>query len=118
MEPLNPGEGHTRVAWLGRAFVTAVILAAIVTHSLRDEREAQFEMGRALVHRRVFSAGLEALARAERWPATIKPGRIDYTRAEAYACMGDRGRAEAYYLRAYRADRTYFWAVADLAILL
>jgi hypothetical protein len=37
-------------------------------------------------------------------------------RAEAYAGMGDRGRAEIYYLRAYRADRTYFWAVADLAL--
>jgi hypothetical protein len=30
--------------------------------------------------------------------------------------MGDRPRAEAYYLRAYLADPTYFWAVADLAL--
>jgi hypothetical protein len=30
--------------------------------------------------------------------------------------MGDRRRAEIYYLRAYRADRTYFWTVADLAL--
>lgn len=37
-------------------------------------------------------------------------------RAEAYAGMGDRRRAEVYYLRAYRADRMYFWAVADLAL--
>jgi hypothetical protein len=37
-------------------------------------------------------------------------------RAEAHADMGDWQRAEAYYLRAYRADSTYFWAVADLAL--
>jgi hypothetical protein len=30
--------------------------------------------------------------------------------------MGDRRHAETYYLRACRADRTYFWAVADLAL--
>ena len=110
------GCGCKRLVWLGRAFIVAVVLAAVMTHALRDARETQFETGRNLVEHRAYQAGFEALALAERWPSTTKPGRIDYVRAEAYAGMGDRRRAEAYYLRAYRADRTYFWIVADLAL--
>jgi len=116
VHPTIAGEGHARLAWLGRAFIVAVVVAAAVTHSLRDAREAQLETARDLVEQRAYQAGLEALARAEPWPSTTKPGRIDYVRAEAYAGMGDRQRAETYYLRAYRADRMYFWAVADLAL--
>jgi hypothetical protein len=112
-----PIEGRTRWVWLGRAFIVAVVLAAVVTHSLRDARDAQLEAARVLVEEGAYQAGLQALARAEGWPAaTTKPGRIDSVRAEAYAGMGDRRRAESYYLRAYRADRTYFWTVADLAL--
>jgi len=110
------GEGR-RWVWLGRAFIVAVVLAAMVTHSLRDARDAQLETGRTLVGRGAYGAALETLTRAESWPSTTKAGRIDYVRAEAYAGMGDRRRAEIYYLRAYRADRTYFWTVADLALL-
>jgi len=91
-------------------------MGTVVTHSLRDAREAQLEIGRTLVEGGTYQAGLEALARAEPWPSTTKPGRIDYARAEAYAGLGERQRAENYYLRAYRADRTYFWVVADLAL--
>ena len=98
------------------AAVGIVVLAALVTHSLRDQREAQLDRGRTLVEQGAYQAALEALARAEPWPSPTKPGRIDYARAEAYAGMGDRQRAEVYYLRAYRADRTYFWVVADLAL--
>jgi membrane-bound metal-dependent hydrolase YbcI (DUF457 family) len=108
--------GPAWYAWLGRAFIVAVVVAAVVTHSLRDAREAQLETASNLIEQRQYQAGLEALARAEPWPSTTKPGRIDYARAEAYAGMGDRQRAEIYYLRAYRADRMYFWAVADLAL--
>jgi hypothetical protein len=104
------------IVWLGRAFIGAVVVAAVVTHSLRDAREAQLETARDLVGHGQFQAGLEALARAEPWPSSSKPGRIDYVRAEAYAGMGDRRHAEAHYLRAYQADRTYFWTVADLAL--
>jgi LexA-binding, inner membrane-associated putative hydrolase len=116
VDPPIAGRGPARLVWLGRAFIVAVVLVALVTHSLRDARDAQLETGRALVEQSAYQAGLEALARAERWPSTTKPGRIDYLRAEAYAGMGDRQRAETYYLRAYRADRTYFWTVADLAL--
>jgi membrane-bound metal-dependent hydrolase YbcI (DUF457 family) len=115
-DPRVPVARPARLVWLGRAFIVAVILAALVTHWLRDQREAQFDAARTLVDQGAYQAALEALARAEPWPSTAKPGRIDYARAEAYAAMGDRQRAEAHYLRAYRADRTYFWAVADLAL--
>jgi hypothetical protein len=110
------GGNNTRLVWLSRGFIGGVVLSAVVTHSLRDARESQLETGRTLVEQRAYPAALEALAQAERWPSTTKPGRIDYVRAEAYADMGNRPRAEAYYLRAYRADPTYFWAVADLAL--
>ena len=116
VDQVIPGEGQTRWVWLGRAFIVAVVLAAVVTHSLRDARDAQLEAARVLVDEGAYQAGLQALAQADGWPSTTKPGRIDYVRAEAYAGMGDRQRAETYYLRAYRADRTYFWTVADLAL--
>jgi len=114
--PPDPGQDHGRWVWLGRAYLVTVVLAAAVTHSLRGAREAQFDLGRELVEHGAYQAGLEALARAEPWPSTTKPGRIDHARAEAYAGMGDRQRAEAYYLRAYRADRSYVWVVAGLAL--
>jgi len=111
-----PVSGYRRRLWLGRGFIVAVVFAAAATHSLRDRREAQLETGRALVEQRAYPAALEVLVRAERWPSTVNPGRIDYVRAEAYAGMGDRHRAEAHYLRAYAADPMYFWTVADLAV--
>jgi tetratricopeptide (TPR) repeat protein len=116
VNPRVSGEAYVRLVWLGRAFILAVVSAAVVTHSLRDARDSQLEAGRALVEQRAYQAALEVLARAEPWPSTTKPGRIDYVRAEAYAGMGDRRRAEASYLRACLADRTYFWAVADLTL--
>jgi membrane-bound metal-dependent hydrolase YbcI (DUF457 family) len=116
VDPAIPGEWQARRVWLGRAFIVAIVLGAVLTHSLRDAREADFETGRALVRWRAYQAALDALARAEHWPSTARAGRIDYLRAEAYAGLGDRRRAESYYLRAYRADPMYFWAVADLAL--
>jgi membrane-bound metal-dependent hydrolase YbcI (DUF457 family) len=116
VHPRTSGQGQVRLVWLGRLFILAVVSAAVVTHSLRDARDSQLEAGRALVEQRAYQAALEVLAGAEPWPSTTKPGRIDSVRAEAYAGMGDRRRAEAYYLRAYLADSTYFWALADLAL--
>jgi tetratricopeptide (TPR) repeat protein len=101
---------------LGHAFIAVVVLAAALTHSLRDARERDLAAARTFVEQQSYAAGLAALARAERWPSTAKPGRIDYLRGEAYAGLGDRRRAEACYLRAYGADPAYFWAVADLAV--
>jgi membrane-bound metal-dependent hydrolase YbcI (DUF457 family) len=115
-DPVIPGEANTGWVWLGRAFIVGVVLAAAVTNSLRDERDSQLETSLDLIEQGAYQAGLQELEGVERWPSTTKPGRIDYVRAEAYAGMGDRPRAETYYLRAYRADHTHFWTVADLAL--
>ena len=104
-----------RGSWPVRVFVVAIVLAAVVMHSLRDKREYQFDVGRALIEQGAYRRGLELLTQAEAWPWTMKPGRIDYLRAEAYYGLGDRSRAENLYLRAFRADPSYFWVSADLA---
>ena len=116
--PNSPRAGgvKARWAWPGPASIVAIVLAALITHMLRDAREADLEMGRALVRERAYRAALEALTRADRWPSTARPGRIDHVRAEAYLGLGDRRAAELAYLRADRADPTYFWTVADLAL--
>jgi len=116
VDPSKSGDGHARRAWLERTGIGAIVLIAALTHELRDVRESQLEAGRALIRQGACQAGLEALARAARWPSTAKSGRIDYLRAEAYARMGDRRSAEVHYLRAYRADPGYLWTVADLAL--
>jgi hypothetical protein len=103
-------------SWWAAALVVAVMLAALVTHALRDAREADLERGRALVEGGAYRAGLDVLDRADRWPSPVKPGRVDYLRAEAYAGLGDRRAAERHYVKADRADPTYFWTVADLAL--
>src|SRR5207249_2055633 len=46
VDPVIPGEGRSRWVWLGWAFIAAVVLAAVVTHSLRDARDSQLETGR------------------------------------------------------------------------
>jgi tetratricopeptide (TPR) repeat protein len=101
----------------GRALAAGVVLAAALTHQLRERREAQFAAAQrafaASDHRRV----LDLLAAAERWPSTARPGRIDTLRADALAALGDRSRAERLYLAALAADPSYFWAAAGLAIL-
>lgn len=73
VHPPIPGNGHAPLVWLGRAFIVAVVLAAVVTHSLRDARAAQLETARDPVEHRAYQVGLEALAQAEPWPSTTKP---------------------------------------------
>ncbi len=116
--PSIRGLPPSRGTWLGCAFILAVVLgAAVLTHSLRDAREADLEQRRALIARHAYARALETLARADRWPSAAKAGRVDYLRGEAYAGLGDRRRAEACYLMASRADPKYFSAIADLALL-
>lgn len=103
-------------AWIGRGAIILIMVAVGVTHYLRDVREHQLEEARILLQKHDYPSALRTLDHGERWPSTAKPGRLDYLRAEAYVGLGDRSRAEVYYLRAYQADPTYFWAVADLAI--
>ncbi len=115
-QPPPPSDPPTPLAWVGRGAIVLIMLAATLTHYLRATRERQLEDARTLLETRSYQRALETLDQAERWPSTAKSGRIDYVRAEAYAGIGDRQRAESHYLRAYHADPTYFWAVADLAL--
>ncbi len=115
-----PGAGSTaprpRAVWLARGSIAAVVLAALATHVLRDVRERDLERGRLLIEAGSYAQGLAVVEGARRWPSTAKPGRSEYLKAEAYAGLGDAPKAEFYYLRAYEADPTYFWVVADLAV--
>lgn len=102
--------------WLARAATAAIMLAALLTHSLREFRERRLHLARTLIEHGEYSRVFGVLEEAERWPSTAKPGRIEYLRAEAYAALGDRSQAEYHYLTAYRADPSYFWVLADLAV--
>ena len=92
-----------------------VILAATVNQT-RGQRQRDYRQARQLAESGQYRAALEACARADRWPSTAQPGRIDYIRAVAWLGLGDRARAEQFYLRSYDAEDGYIWAVADLAL--
>lgn len=97
--------------------MTLVLALAVTTHALRDRRERDLRTAKWLLEERhEYSAALDLLSRADRWPSPAKPGRIDYLRAEALDRLGDRAEAERHYLASYEADPSYFWTVADLAL--
>jgi tetratricopeptide (TPR) repeat protein len=106
-----------RRAAAGWALTAALAFFAVVVHKVRDLREDKYEAAARSVRQQRYAETLELLEQAGRWPRTSRPERSDYLRAEAYAGLGDHGRAERYYLRAYAADPTYFWVVVDLAEL-
>ena len=108
-------DGRHRVVVLGWILTAAIITVAVATHSLRALREKQLDGAAALLKRRDSVGALALVERAERWPSTADPGKVDCLRAEAYNEMGDRSRAERHYLSALRADPARFWTVANLA---
>lgn len=106
-----------RLSVLPAVCVALVLGLAVTTHILRDRRERQLRIAKWLAEKQhEYADALEVLDAAERWPSPAKPGRIDYLRAESFDRLGDRTRAEQYYLRSYSADPSYFWVVADLAL--
>lgn len=118
-KPLSSGRGSecsVGVRWVGRGVLLAIILSACVTHYLRGVREMQYEEILVLLNENNFRGVLELADQAQRWPSVAKPGRLDYVRAVVHDSRGERDRAEEYYLRADRADPSYFWVVADLAV--
>ena len=97
--------------------IVFILLAAAGTHYLRDIREGQLETARILSQQqRAFDQALVLLRRAEQWPSTARPGRVDYLRGWIYEQLGNRQLAERYYRRSYEADPLYFWVVADLVL--
>lgn len=101
--------------WLTGALTVFLLACALITHQYRDIREDQLATAMRHLAEGRHQDALEWAAAAERWPSPAKAGRVDYIRGEAYDGLGDKVRAETYYLRAYAADPDYFWVIADLA---
>lgn len=85
VSPRISGESQVPLVWLGRAFILAVVSAAVVTHSLRDARDSQIEAGRALVEQRAYQAALEVLARP---PSPAASTMCEPRRTPAWAIDG------------------------------
>lgn len=115
-ESISNPEGN-RSVWISRGAIAAIVFTAATVHHFRDLREFQLDRARRLVERGDYTGALTLLETTRRWPSTVNTSRIDYTTAEAYAGLCDWLHAERYYLRAHEADPTYFWALADLAVL-
>lgn len=105
----------TRV--VGYSVTALILVVAVATHYLRSAREDDWRTVQTLLERAEYDAALSLADRADRWPSTAKVGRLDYARAEAYAGLGDRNRAETLYLKSLQADPSYFWALVDLSVL-
>lgn len=103
------------VMWTARAFVAGLVAAAVAIQAVRASRERQLGVAEQLLRRERYVDALRAADRASAWPSTAHPGRIDVIRGEAFDALGDSKRAEMFYRRAYEADPTNFWALADLA---
>jgi membrane-bound metal-dependent hydrolase YbcI (DUF457 family) len=115
LSPQSPGgRGLRSLGWV----LTAVFLVlAAGTHYLRDLRVQQVAAAELYIHQHRPAEALACLDRAARWPRVISQAGLDYIRGEAYDEMGDRPRAEQYYLAALRGDRDSLWMLADLAVL-
>ncbi|HEY7172902.1 MAG TPA: metal-dependent hydrolase [Vicinamibacterales bacterium] len=109
------GSERPALLWLTRAIVGGLVIAALATQTVRRTRERQVNEAERLLRRGEYRAAIEAADRADAWPSTARPGRIDVIRGEAHEALGDGKRAETFYRRAYENDPLNFWAVADLA---
>lgn len=106
-----------RLAWGARALIVLILAAALGTHYLREERAQQLDTAWLLIRKGRSAEALPFIDRADHWPRTAGAGRIEYMRGAAYEGLGDRRRAEAWYLRAIEADPGFYWALADLTEL-
>ncbi len=104
------------LTWVARILTGLIVLAAVLTHSLRDMREDKLYEAHALLGKKDYNGVLAAVAQADAWPYTAKPGRIDYLKASAHNGLWHKNLAEQYYLQSLQAAPDYFWSVADLAI--
>jgi hypothetical protein len=108
-------ECFSRPVWISGGITALILFSVLATSYLRNLRERQLQLAWTMINEKQCVSVLGLLDQAERWPSTARSGRIDYARAEACANLGDRKKAEEYYLRSYRADPSYFWTLADLA---
>ncbi len=99
------------------AALAVILLLAAVANGLRASRAADLMRARVLVEQGDFRAALDYCDRAETWPSPIQAGRLDYVRAESWLGLGERERARWFLVRSVEADPSYYWAVADLAVV-
>ncbi len=113
----HPDKGsarYRRLVWAGRIVTATILLSAATLHYLKGVRNRDLEQAFTLVRQRDYANALTAIERAERWPYVASPGHIEYAKALCYEGLGDRDRAEAWFLASIRADPSYFWPLADL----
>lgn len=111
------GRRSSGLIWVGRGLVIMLLLSAVAVQRVRGERRRQMNLAERLLGSGQFAEALKAADAADRWPSPANPGRTDIVRGEAYEGLGDKARAEMFYLRAYQGDPENFWAMADLATL-
>jgi membrane-bound metal-dependent hydrolase YbcI (DUF457 family) len=100
--------------WAARAAIVTILLTAVGTRALRSQREGVARDAARMNARGRYAEALRLADTADRWPS-LRAGRLDIIRGEAYEALGEPATAERYFQRAYEKDPTYFWAVADLA---
>jgi hypothetical protein len=99
------------------AVTALIVLLAGMTHHVRGQREDRYDDARQRLEAGDATSALRLADEADRWPWPIRPGRIDYLRAEAYLMRHDQAGAERHLQQSVRADPDYFWGWADLCLL-
>ena len=118
----HPGELRAmwqsmRSGWATYALIAVVLAFALTTDYLRDRRDDDLEHAVVMTERGDYRAALYYAQQAERWPATAREAHLLTVKGEAYEKLGNDTLAEQMYLRAHALDSSYFYAVANLALL-
>jgi hypothetical protein len=105
------------LVWFGYALTAVILVLAAGTHYLCNLRARQLAAAKALVRKGRAAEAFALLDEAEHWPHAGCLGYVDFARADAYRVMGDKLRAEHYYLSSLRKCPDQYWALAELAML-
>ncbi len=113
-------ENHaTKPRYSGLFIILSLVLiaTAITTHQTRILREKQLNLARKYIAAKQYSRGLSLLRQAQRWPAKIHPGRVEYLQGYILGQTEKWKEAEEKYLLSWKKNHRYFWTIADLIIL-
>ena len=103
--------------WSARLLIIIVIASAVITHQLRSQRLHEYQKVLPYLKQQNYAELLPIVDKVDKWPRIAKAGRTDYYRGVIYMKQRKTKLAEEYLLRAYSQDKTFFWCIADLAIL-
>ncbi len=113
-------ENHATKLRSSSLFITlflVLVATAITTHQVRILREKQLYLARKYIAEKQYIRGLSLLRSAQRWPAKIHPGRVEYLQGYILAQTGKWKEAEEKYLLSWEKNHHYFWTIAELIIL-